>query len=235
MIRAVLILLAMTLTAAADELRIGTSPDFPPYIDRIAEGFEGLDYDLISNICTEENLDCVWVAMPFNDLIGAVSQGSIDLAVGGISVTPDRAARVDFSDAYIGATRGGMFLSRPNPIRPVEEGRIAVQTGTIYDAHASEQGWTVIRFSDAKEAIRAAANGEVDYVFSSESNLRLVLDQGRTSLVAAGFTDVPSAGQAFALAKNRPDLKALINRNLDRITRSGLMQSLRQKWFSTSL
>ena len=235
MIRALLILLLSTGLATAAELRIGTSPDFPPYISKTGSGdLEGFDYDLMSDICTFETLNCVWVDLPFKSLIPALKSEDIDVAVGGISITKDRLQQISFSAPYFGKSEGGLLLSRPNPPRTVETGTIAVQTGTIYDLHATSVGWNVVRFEDANDAIRAAANGDTDYVFSSQASLLVVLDMGRTSLVFAGATNVLSEGQAVALPKNRSDLKALIDRNIARLDANGLLEKLRQKWFSTS-
>lgn len=62
---------------------------------------EGWDYDMWRAICDLINCQAEFVVMPWDGMIDQVSQGVVDTAGDGISITEQRAEVVDFSDAYM--------------------------------------------------------------------------------------------------------------------------------------
>ncbi|HEY4722542.1 MAG TPA: transporter substrate-binding domain-containing protein, partial [Anaerolineae bacterium] len=62
---------------------------------------EGWDYDALAEICKRLNCKPVFKEIAWDGMITAVSQGQFDVAADGITITPDRAKVVDFSDGYM--------------------------------------------------------------------------------------------------------------------------------------
>ena len=58
--------------------------------------------------------------------------GKYDIAIGGIAVTEDRLAIVDFSTSYNEPSESSDYLGRPEA-PPPETALIGVQSGTIYE------------------------------------------------------------------------------------------------------
>lgn len=66
-------------------------------------GLEGFDIDLMNAIGKEVGLNIVFESMPFDGLIPALQSNTIDAAIGGITITPERAKSVRFSSPYFKA------------------------------------------------------------------------------------------------------------------------------------
>ena len=78
-------------------LKVGTEPTFAPF-EFQKEGskeFDGFDMDLIRAIGKQLNMKVEILNMGFDALIPAINAGNIDLAIAGMSITPDRQKAVD--------------------------------------------------------------------------------------------------------------------------------------------
>lgn len=96
--------------ATVDEscpLIIGTR-EAPPFAMKGADGeWTGLSVDLWKNVAQQLDLEFEWREMGEPEtLIDAVADGSIDVSVAAITVTAERARRVDFSQPYYTAGFG---------------------------------------------------------------------------------------------------------------------------------
>ena len=72
----------------------------------------------MERVCATIQYKCQFIAMPFKQLLPAVEADKVDLAIGSIIITPERASQVTFSSPY--------FLSRLRFL-----GREAVQADKI--------------------------------------------------------------------------------------------------------
>lgn len=89
---------------AAGVLRIGTPADYAPFSVAGAEGVSGADVELARQLATALSLRPVFVRTSWRGLVGDLRSDRFDIAVGGISVTPARAAVATFS---VPVTRSG--------------------------------------------------------------------------------------------------------------------------------
>jgi polar amino acid transport system substrate-binding protein len=84
--------------AAEPVLRVGVVEGSPPCSERDAGVWRGMAVDLWSRIATRERLPYVVSAWPsVRDLLEASRDGRLDVAVGCLSVSPDRLGRYRFS------------------------------------------------------------------------------------------------------------------------------------------
>ena len=88
---AALALMVVGTQAGAETLRVGSETVYPPFefLDSNSGKYVGFDIDLIDE-----------VAMGLDGLIPALMSGSIDVAVSALTITPERAAKVDFTKPY---------------------------------------------------------------------------------------------------------------------------------------
>lgn len=104
-----LLLAALTLsfmagTACAQDLRIGSSADYPPWESVDAAGqIVGFDKDLGDEICKRIQANCSWQNQAYDGLLPGLQVGKFDLVISGVSINEERAAKVDFSTAYADA------------------------------------------------------------------------------------------------------------------------------------
>lgn len=94
-------------------LRIAITGFTPPFIMQSApEEFYGFDISLMGYLCKALERQCEYVVMDFNTLIPAIESGEADLAISGITITPERAKLVRFSIPYM--ISEGQFIGHPN-------------------------------------------------------------------------------------------------------------------------
>ena len=87
-------------TGTGATIKVGTSPDFPPYDSMFGTKYTGIDMDIIRAICNKLNYRVEFVNYDFDAIIAAVNSNAIDVGASGFSITPERAETVLFSDAY---------------------------------------------------------------------------------------------------------------------------------------
>ena len=104
---------------ASGELRVGTTGDFPPLTMRDRDGqLFGLEVDLVRALASSMNLKVSFVQIPFAELIPAVERGDVDLAIAGMTITPERNARVAFAGPYL--ISGNTLLTRKRELAEAE-------------------------------------------------------------------------------------------------------------------
>src|SRR6056297_4099983 len=80
--------------------RVGTSAGFPPF-EYVENGeIVGFDMDLIKEIGKEMGFEVEIIDIAFDSLIPAIVSGNLDIAASGMTIRPDRAKVVSFSDPY---------------------------------------------------------------------------------------------------------------------------------------
>lgn len=87
--------------AAGGRLVMGTEAGFAPYELKIDDGYVGIDIELMAAIAKKMDRELVVENMNFDALPAAVNAGKIDCVAAGLTVTPEREANMDFTDAYV--------------------------------------------------------------------------------------------------------------------------------------
>lgn len=84
------------------ELIIGTQAGMPPLSMTTKSGdIIGLDIDLCKFMAAAMQVELKVVPMPFQQLLGALEAGRVDLVVSGMTMTPERNLRVAFVGPYL--------------------------------------------------------------------------------------------------------------------------------------
>ena len=88
-------------TVQAGKLHMATNAAFPPYeMTDDSGGFEGIDVEIAEKIAAKLGLELVVDDMDFSSVLTSVQGGKADIAMAGLTVTPDRQKNVDFTDSY---------------------------------------------------------------------------------------------------------------------------------------
>ena len=78
-------------------LRVGVA-DFAPWTVRTESGkLIGFEIDVANKIATDMGVTADFEVYEWDELIGALEKGEIDVIAGGMAITPERALRVNFS------------------------------------------------------------------------------------------------------------------------------------------
>jgi polar amino acid transport system substrate-binding protein len=137
----------------------------------------GWDYDFIEEMCNRLNCVPEFVETRWDGMIVAVSEGAFDMATDGITITPDRAEVVDFSDGYIDLEV--RLLTRLDEDRFTEPEEFAAdpdlligtQIGTTNYAIAEELVGPdrIQTFDEFGLVVQALLSGDVDAVMIDET------------------------------------------------------------------
>jgi ABC-type amino acid transport substrate-binding protein len=88
---------------ARGELRVCMWPDYFAISFRNPRNgeLEGIDIDLARDFARRLGVSLAFVETNFRDFMDRLEQGACDIAMFGVGITPQRAARVDFSEPYL--------------------------------------------------------------------------------------------------------------------------------------
>lgn len=89
------------------KLVMATNAEFPPYesVDDATGNVVGFDVDMMNAVCDKLGMELEVININFNDIILSVNNGTADVGVAGISVTPGREKNVSFTQSYAETTQ----------------------------------------------------------------------------------------------------------------------------------
>ena len=97
------LLLTGAVASAQDVLRVGSTGDYKPFSYRIGKGpeFIGLDVEMAASLAQAMGRKLEIVPTSWSSLMKDFEDGRFDIALSGISITPDRQKKALFSVAYL--------------------------------------------------------------------------------------------------------------------------------------
>jgi polar amino acid transport system substrate-binding protein len=123
----------------AGKLTIGTDkPAYPPYFEdddpSNGKGFESAVGYAVAQQLGFDKSEVQWIVVPFNSSY-APGKKKFDFDINQISITPQRAKRVDFSDPYFTAPQAVVALkstpaAKATTLAELSDAKIGVQVGT---------------------------------------------------------------------------------------------------------
>lgn len=222
--------LSLTL-AAAEPVTIGTEVPFPPYTHYDATGeIVGLDRDIADEVCRRAALVCTLRPTQFDQLLPGVMNGTFDLVIGGIAVTPERMVLVDFSQPYL-LDDGEMsyYLGLPDA-PPPDAARIAVQSGTIYEAHLRATTRQYVSLSTEAAVLEALRAGAADLAFGAFNDAVGDALVGELGYEFQYPEPLPDLGTAMAVCKGNRALLDIVNAALSDMIADGTLDEISDRW-----
>ncbi|HEY5485835.1 MAG TPA: transporter substrate-binding domain-containing protein, partial [Candidatus Cryosericum sp.] len=208
----------------------------------------GFDVDLVNLIASLNGWDVRYETTTFADELQRVQNGTVDLGIGSIFWTSDRASHYAFTSSYLNS---GLVLVTPvgssirNP-RDLGGHRVAVKTGTVSDDYVTSLGdrygqLQVQRYASPEEVLVALADGQADVAVHDHVNAHFLIDdryQGILVIQKGGLFTPFLTGRrpvAFPAARNMLPLLSQFNATLAEVQRSGMLAQLETKWFGTTI
>lgn len=156
---------------AAGVLRVGIEPGFLPFEMRTPQGeWVGFDIDMMQAYAKSLKVKAAFVSTKWEGIIPGLVAGKYDLIVSGMTIKPDRAKVVLFSDPYFEA--GLKILLAQKNLATVksfqdldQKGRIIVlKLGTTGDYYATEhfKNAELRRLDSEADAAQSVALGRAD-------------------------------------------------------------------------
>ena len=151
---------------AKDVIKVGISPDYPPF-EYMKDGeIVGFDRDLVVALADEVGVEVKFVSMNFDGLIAALSRGKIDMIASGMAYTKERAKRCEFTQSYYDSITYFVKLKSNTSIKnrmDLVGKKVGAQTGSAQaeDVNAINGAIPVLN-SDPMVFIMATLSGKVD-------------------------------------------------------------------------
>jgi His/Glu/Gln/Arg/opine family amino acid ABC transporter permease subunit len=227
---------ALERVRASGRLRVGIDATYPPF--GIAEGgeFSGFDVDIARAIARELRVQAELVNASFDGVFPALQNGSFDVVISAVTITPERSATLLFSDPYIAAGQQ-IVVRSDSPIAGPDAltGRtVGVQINTTAQFTMEKRGGvTLAKYNTIDLALLDLQNRRIDAVASDGPVLRYMIRMSFPELktVGAEYTDEQFG---VVLARNSDDLRRAVNAALWRLQDSGEYAKIYTKWFGES-
>ena len=225
-------LIAFQQVASVEVVTIGTEgASYPPYVIVAPNGeVTGFEKELADEVCVRAELDCTWKFAQFDELLPGVMSGRFDIALGGIAVTDERKADVDFSLSYGDPSDTIYFLGRPDA-RGFDRALIGVQAGTIFESFVASNQLSYQSYPTIDELIEAAIAGEVELLLSSMPHEQRLALTGSHGFIEKGSATIPDQGTAMAVCKGNDELKGRIDTALKAMMLDGTLETISERWF----
>ena len=228
-------------TVESGKLHMSTNAQFPPYEMTTDDGgFEGIDVEVAQAIAEKLGLELVVDDMGFDAALTAVQTGQSDIAMAGITVTPEREEVMDFSDSYATGVQV-VIVKEDSPIQTVDDlanadmiGCQAATTGYIYCSDTPENGGYgedhVTAYENGALAVMALVNGQVDAVVIDNEPAKSFVEQNEGLKILD--TEFAVEDYAIGFAKGNTALRDAVNAALSELIADGTVQSIVDKYIT---
>lgn len=217
----------------AGKLVIATSPDFPPFENKNADGtITGIEIEIMKLICKDLGVKLEIKEMSFDSVIPGIQAGKYDVGVSGISVTPDRQKHVLFSKPYCMAAQS-IVVVEGSPITckaDLTGKKISVQDGTTAAIFCKDQGYEIKSFKANNDAQAELTAGRVDAWVIDDLTAKDMVEtynaknpEKKLVILGENMTEEP---YAFAFNLGSQDLVDEINKSLDKLIADGTIEKL---------
>lgn len=226
-----------SITREGNVLTIGTNAEFPPF-EYVNEQNEivGFDIDLAREIAAHLDMELKIENMAFDGLIPALEAKRIDVVVAAMTITDERAERVNFSNPYFNAGQVIVVRNDNQDIQGIDDLRegkkLAVQLGTTGNKKAEELTAieNILTFPQISLAFMELELGRADAIIVDKPVADRYLQLNDNLMVVGGTLTDEYFG--IAVHKDNPELLNKINEALDAIQESGKYDELISTWFN---
>lgn len=232
-------------TLEAGKLTIGTdSPAYPPYFEdedpTNGKGFESAVAYAVAKGLGFAPSDITWVVVPFNSSY-APGEKAFDFDINQISITPERADVVDFSDGYYTVNQAVVALGKSpiagaTTVAELKNARLGAQVGTTsldFITEVIQPTAEVQVFNDTNDAKSAMQNGQIDGIVVDLPTAYYITAVEIPKGKIVGQFAAQEGGEQFGLLfqKGNP-LVSCVNAVLADLKASGELQKIQDTWLA---
>lgn len=216
-------------------LKVATDPAFAPFESKGPDGqLVGFDIELMKAAGKSAGLTVEFQSLPFDGIIPALQANTVNAAISAMTITPERAKTVDFSNPYF---KAGLAIAvrqsdtKLTSLESLENKKIAAQIGTTGATKAkSIPGAQVRTFDSAPLALQELANGNVDAVINDAPVTLSAIKTGKIKGLKVVGKLLTEESYGIAFPKNSPHRDA-INKALAQMNKDGTYAAIHKKWF----
>jgi polar amino acid transport system substrate-binding protein len=222
------------------KIRVGTAGDYPPLTARTASGgVIGLDADLALALALILDVELELIVKPFHELLPAVQSHEIDLAISGITMSPQRNMNVMFAGPYFVSTKA--ILGSAEKLEGITS---VADLDTKADSVAALNGGTsqtlakialagpkLVWVDTIDEGIEMVRRGTVDALIADSPIARFALVRYPNDGLASVEIRNSEDPVGIALAVDDAVFLNLVQNYLANLEEIDLLPKLREHWF----
>ena len=220
------------------ELIVGTEPGYMPLEMKNKRGeIIGFDIDIARAMADAMGVKLKIVPTDFDGLVTSLMTKKFDVVLAGMTITPERNLKVNFSKPYIQigqtflvnkrhANKKWQDLDKP-------EFTVVTKIGVTGEFVAKRvfKNAKVKTFQTEAEAIQEVLNGNADvWIYDKPYNVVYMAEKGKDLLVHLD-QDLTSEAVGIGFRKGDPDFENWINNFLNQIQNDGTYEKIYDKWF----
>ncbi|MCP9489012.1 MAG: glutamate ABC transporter substrate-binding protein [Solirubrobacteraceae bacterium MAG38_C4-C5] len=216
------------------EIAIGVKFDAPPFGFRDPAGgkVQGFDVDVGRAVAESLGVRPRFVEAVSDDRIPLIQAGEVDLVLSTMTITPQRAQSIGFTDPYFVA-RGRILVPEGSPITGVDAlagEAVCTTLGSTYELTLAEQAPEAdLRLVDKiSECVPLLRDGTVDAIVNDDVILTgLIIQDGSLRLVGDDLTTEPYGA---GLAAGDEAFATFLDGVLERFKADGRWTDAYQRW-----
>lgn len=228
-------------TASTPEVKtykVGTDASYAPFESVKPNGeIVGFDIDILNAIAKAENFKVEYVNTAWSGIFASIKEKN-DILISAITITPDRAKEMDFSDPYFESTN---YIAVPegSAIKSVDDlkgKKVSVQQGTTGDEALKKflgnDYAGIKRFPNNPAAFLELRNNKVDAAVADSGVVMIYVKENpeaKLQIIEDAKFDKEFYG--MAVRKGNTELKAKIDEGLKKIKASGEYDQIFEKYF----
>ena len=219
-----------------EDVTVASDIAYPPFeFERDGEPV-GFDIDLMDEIGKRAGFTPEYQNVGFDGIIGGLANNQYDAVISAMTITPERAERIDFSDPYFNADQSLLVPSDSDigAVEDIGDATVGVQIGTTGEIKANEfeeQGditGEIRTFDTIEDAFAALNNGQIDAIIN---DLPVSQDEVNGSDGALEIVQVIPTGEQYGIAFPKDsDLRQDVNKALQEIKDDGTYEEIYKKW-----
>lgn len=211
---------------------LGTAEPFS-FADPKTRQIVGYDVDLCQEIAADLSVKAELKPISVEARVPELVQGRLDIVLGNLGYTPERAQQIDYSTAYFVSLQKLLVASASDfsAIDDLGKSKISAPKGSTSERFVRETlpEAQLLTFQDPPSAFLALAQSKVDAMILSEINAVKYIEQTGDQFK---FVDQPVAKEywGIGLRKEEPALREAVNATLTRLEESGKGEEIFSKW-----
>ena len=219
-----------------EDVTVASDIAYPPFESERDGQPVGFDIDLMDEIGRRAGFTPEYQNVTFDGIIGGLANNQYDVAISAMTITPERAERIDFSDPYFNADQSLLVPSDSGigSVGEIGNATVGVQLGTTGEIKANEfeeRGditGEIRTFDTIEDAFAALNNGQIDAIIN---DLPVSQDEVNGSDGALEIVEVIATGEQYGIALPKDsELRQDMNEALAEIKEDGTYEEIYKKW-----
>lgn len=224
---------------------VALNPEFAPFeFKTLVDGKDtivGADVKIAEAIGEELGVKVKFSSMSFNNVLASLQSGKADIAISGISATPERKKAYNFSEPYYESENVVLIkktdLDKYTKTTSLDGLSVGTQKGTIQETVASEQlkGAKVVALTQNGEMINELKNGQIQAaVLEKPIAEGYVANNDDLTISNITLKNDDADAYAVALPKDDDKLTKKVNKVINDLKDSGKIDQFVQDAYALS-